>query len=67
MRSLRSMGLMLAVLSACGCQRTLFRENTPRTQFQTHDQMRQRYVPTEVPDAFGNPQPALRARLVRNR
>jgi hypothetical protein len=25
--------------------------------------MRQRYVPLEEPDVFGNPQPALRARL----
>jgi len=57
--------LALLILPACGCQRTLFRENTPRTQFQTHDEMRQRYVPTEVPDVFGNPQPALRARLSR--
>jgi hypothetical protein len=29
--------------------------------------MRQRYVPTEEPDVFGTPQPALRARLGQQR
>lgn len=46
-----------------GCQRKLFVENDPRTQFETHDRLRQKYVPIEEPDVFGQPQPALRARL----
>lgn len=46
-----------------GCQRVLFPTDAPRNQFETHDRMRQRYVPLEEPDVFGNPQPALRARL----
>jgi hypothetical protein len=50
-----------------GCQRALFPETSPRTQFETYDRMRQRYVPTEEADVFGNPQPALRARLTRSR
>lgn len=50
-----------------GCQRALFPESSPRTQFETYDRMRQRYVPTEEPDVFGNPQPALRERLTRSR
>jgi hypothetical protein len=50
-----------------GCQRSLFPENAPRTQFETYDRMRQRYIPTEETDVFGNPQPALRARLTRAR
>jgi len=55
--------LVLAALACTGCQRVLFPENLPRNQFETHDRMRQRYVPLEEPDVFGTPQPALRARL----
>lgn len=46
-----------------GCAKQLFPPDTPRTQFEIHDRMRNRYVPLEEPDVFGNPQPALRARL----
>jgi hypothetical protein len=53
-----------AVTLACtGCQKVLFPSDLPRNQFETHDRMRQRYVPLEEPDVFGRPQPALRARL----
>lgn len=52
-----------AAFGAVGCQRALFPQDLPRTQFETYDKMRQRYVPLEEPDVFGTPQPALRARL----
>ena len=52
---------MLATLG--GCQKVLFSPEDPRTQFEVHDRMRQRYIPLEEEDVFGNPQPALRARL----
>ncbi|MFM7134714.1 MAG: hypothetical protein ACKO0W_10395, partial [Planctomycetota bacterium] len=62
-----SIGTLLAAAGiasfSSGCQRVLFPTDEPRTQFETHDRMRQRYVPLEEPDVFGNPQPALRARL----
>ena len=68
MKRARAMGLiLLAVAMLAGCQRALFPENAPRTQFETYDIMRQRRVPLEEPDVFGNPQPALRARLTRSR
>jgi len=54
---------LIAVTCCLGCQRVLFPANLPRNQFETHDRMRQRYVPLEEPDVFGTPQPALRARL----
>jgi hypothetical protein len=58
----------IALLLLCGgCQRTLFSDKAPRTQFETYDLVRERYIPLEVPDAFGNPRPALRARLSRTR
>lgn len=46
-----------------GCVRPLFPEDKPRTQFESYDRMRSRYVPLEEPDVFGTPRPALRARL----
>jgi hypothetical protein len=50
-----------------GCADPLFPKDTPRNQFETYDRMRNRYVPLEEPDEFGNPQPALRARLSQPR
>ncbi len=65
---LRVLGLVFGVtagvtMGAGGCQKVLFDQKSPRTQFETHDRLRQRYVPLEEEDVFGNPQPALRARL----
>jgi hypothetical protein len=54
-----------ATVGGAGCQKVLFPSDLPRNQFETHDRMRQRYVPLEEPDVFGNPQPALRARLTQ--
>ena len=54
---------LLALIAVPGCQRTLFPKSAPRTQFDTHEVMRNRYTPLEKPDVFGNPQPALRERL----
>jgi hypothetical protein len=51
------------VFYSTGCQRALFPEESPRTQFETYDRMRQKFVPLVVPDVFGEPKPALRARL----
>lgn len=55
------------VLVGGGCQQALFPKDTPRNQFEVHNQLRGRTVPLEEPDVFGNPQPALRARLSRTR
>lgn len=55
--------LLVTMGGAAGCQKSLFPKDAPRTQFETYDRVRSRYVPLEEPDAFGNPQPALRARL----
>ncbi len=46
-----------------GCHKVLFPKKEPRSQFENYDNMRQKYVPMEVPDVFGKPQPALRQRL----
>lgn len=57
---------MVSVTGFAGCQKALFPKDAPRTQYDRHDQMRNRYIPLEEPDVFGNPQPALRARLSPN-
>ena len=63
-RSLMSVCSVLFLLSmGGGCQKKLFNEKVPRNQFEVHDQLRQDFTPMEVPNAFGEPQPALRARL----
>lgn len=48
---------------AVGCNKPLFPDNAPRTQFEKFDAMRSGAAPKEEPDVFGTPQPALRARL----
>ncbi len=64
MRMVLRLSLVLIILAVVsGCQRALFPEDAPRTQYETYDRMRQQYQPTEEADVFGNPQPALRARL----
>ena len=66
---MRRAGAAILVLSGtlvAGCQKPLFPEDEPRTQFELHDRMRSGYAPLEEPDVFGNPQPALRTRLSKN-
>lgn len=57
--------LLVVAAGLCGCQRTLFRQNMARTQYERYDRIRNRFTPLEEPDVFGNPQPALRARLTQ--
>ena len=65
-RTLAIIGLC-AVAGMCGCQRALFPKDAPRTQYETYDRMRHKAAPLQEPDVFGNPQPALRARLSQSR
>jgi hypothetical protein len=62
-RSAAAVLLVLTVPALVGCQRSLFPKNTPRTQYETYDRLRNRYTPLEETDVFGQPRPALRARL----
>jgi hypothetical protein len=64
MRVARAIPVIAAAAAlAGGCNKPLFPENAPRTQFEKFDSMRSGASPTEEPDVFGTPQPALRARL----
>ena len=67
----RVTGLTISIAMACaicmlevgGCQKVLFPESEPRNQFERSDNLRDRFTPVTEPDVFGNPKPALRARL----
>ncbi len=58
-----AMGCMLCTMGMGGCQKVLFPESEPRNQFERSDNLRDRFTPVTEPDVFGNPKPALRARL----
>ncbi len=59
----QAMSVLFCCALICGCQKPLFPEKNPRSQFQTYDSLRKQNQDLVVPDEFGNPQPALRARL----
>ena len=65
MRRVLRRSLLLWALCVGGCQQALFPKNTPRTQFEVHERMRNPYIQLQEPDEFGKPQPALRTRLSR--
>ncbi|MEE2906632.1 MAG: hypothetical protein VX527_02260 [Planctomycetota bacterium] len=58
--------LMCLLAPLAGCYRPLFDDKLPRNQFSQHDAARDGEKPTEKTDAFGNPQPALRERLMND-
>jgi len=59
--------LVLVGLGAGGCEKALFPEELPRTQFERYDALRGRYIPAEKENRFGGSEPALRERLTRHR
>lgn len=65
MRAAAKILALLGVVLLAGCQKALFPENEPRTQFESYDRARSGYIPLEEPDVFGKPKPALRSRLTR--
>ncbi len=54
---------LLAVGLFGGCQKPLFPENLPRTQYDRFDRLRGTFTPQERVGPYGDPIPALRARL----
>jgi hypothetical protein len=67
MQKLLAPSLVITLLCCGGCQKALFPKDAPRTQYETYDRMRATAPPLTEPDVFGNPQPALRARLSPSR
>lgn len=60
---IRGLSLIVVLALAGGCEKPLFPENMPRTQYERYDRLRSRYVPTEQVNAYGGSEPALRERL----
>lgn len=56
-------GLGVACLLLGGCQEPVFPEDQPRTPYERYQALRGQDRPAKTTDAFGNPQPDLRARL----
>ena len=64
MRRLCLAGMVtLGVLAVGGCEKPLFPENMPRTQYERYDRLRGKYIPGQQMNAYGGGQPALRERL----
>ena len=57
------LALTALLIPMSGCQDVLFPPNTPRTQFEAYDRMRNEAAPEKEYDALGKEKPALRARL----
>lgn len=55
--------LIAAAAGFGGCEKALFPENLPRTQYERYDRLRGRYVPKDQQNAYGGAEPALRPRL----
>jgi len=70
MRSMRTVLAISMLLGGAmllgGCYRPLFAEDLPRNQYIEYDEARNGVQPTEDPDVFNNPKPALRRRLDPN-
>ncbi len=53
----------VAVIGLCGCEKPLFPEGLPRTQYERYDRLRGHYTPAEQTNPYGGSEPALRERL----
>jgi len=59
--SLLGLFLMGGLLS--GCDKPLFPERLPRTQYERADRLRGEFAPQQRRGRYGDPEPALRDRL----
>ncbi len=55
--------LLAATIAASGCQKALFGDELPRTQYERYQVLRGKYRPEHTENAFGAQRPALRQRL----
>lgn len=54
---------LVALAGLAGCEKPLFPDDLPRTQYERYDRLRGRYVPAQQSNRFGGTEPALRERL----
>lgn len=64
------LGVLSSALALClasgalpGCQKALFPQDEPRTQFDRYDRSRDAFAPTYIEDEFGRQRPNLQGRL----
>lgn len=62
-RTLRITVIGLLLAGVGGCEKPLFPQDMPRTQYERYDRLRGRYVPGQQVNNFGGTEPALRERL----
>lgn len=62
-RWIRCVSVLVVAGFACGCQKPLFPENTPRTQYERYQTLRGKYRSAHEQNVYGGNQPALRERL----
>jgi hypothetical protein len=55
--------VLVAALLTLGCQKPLFPENVPRTQYERYQTLRGKYRSAKEKNIYGGSQPALRERL----
>ena len=63
LRLSRTFLVTAALLVTVGCEKALFTEKLPRTQYERYQILRGQYRPSTEQNAFGAEQPALRERL----
>lgn len=63
MKTLLMLAIVSVSLGSIGCERPLFPEDLPRTQYERYDRLRGRYIPSDDQNAHGISQPNLRERL----
>ncbi len=57
------LGVLIAVVSVCGCQKPLFPPNQPRTPYERYQRLRTQERPATRQNVHGEDEPALRERL----
>ena len=58
--------VILAILPAASCQKTLLKKDDPRSPFDRYNQTRSQHAPPFLEDEFGRRTPNLRDRLVKS-
>lgn len=54
---------LAAMLSLVGCEKPIFTDDEPRSQFDQLDKVRKTREPSYLPDEYGNLKPNLTGRL----
>ena len=56
-------GVLMVGIVTSGCEKAIFPESVPRTQYERYQRLRGEHRPMSEKNLFGGTQPALRERL----